>query len=300
MKRRWWVIIGLLIGLAGGLSYAWLIDPVQYVDSYPPQMAPPYRRDWIHMTAFAYGHQANLRRAKIRLMHLPDTEVRKELGRALDVAVAEGQSSPVLQRMAGLAQHFGVDSPTVRIYTGAGESVEIPTVNPTSIASEPTPTPATLDPPTPSPVPPTMTPTPVFTPTYVISNVFRTCAPRPRIALSVTHEVSATIRGREERVTRGISNVETWLLWSDGADRAITGLRPRQGSGYVDFDVEPGLRYNLYLEEPTGVPLTVLEIQMCDARGSDGWTDWLIIVRPHQTRTGVTTSTITSTRSTKE
>jgi hypothetical protein len=81
-------------------------------------------------------------------------------------------------------------------------------------------------------------------------------------------------------VTEGIPNVEAWLLWSGGADRAITGLRPQQGTGYVDFTVEPEQQYNLYLEQPTGAPLTVLEIQPCETQYTTGWTGWLLTLRP--------------------
>ncbi len=279
MKRSWWLVIGLTLGLAAGLTYAWLIEPVQYVDNYPPQMASQYRRDWIRMTAFAHGYQETPQRTEARLMNLAAAEIRQELSAALDIAVAQGQPSPILQRMAALARQHNVESPSVRIYTGAGAEVALPTADlATSIAPEVSATPSpTLLPATP-PLP-TATPLPPLTSTYVISSVVRTCLSQPRIALSLTQQTTTTVRGEERRVTEGIPNVETWLLWSGGADRAITGLRPQQGSGYVDFTVEPDQQYNLYLEQPTGAPLTVLDIRPCETQEGMGWTGWLLTLR---------------------
>lgn len=288
MKIHWIVLIGFVLGLAGGLYYAWNINPVQYYDSIPTQLDARYRRDWIRMTAFAYGYTADLRRAEVQLQGLPQEEVRPLLAQALDTAVADGYTSTVLTRMASLAKRYGAQSPAVSIYTDSGEAslsstpgpmstptdVGLPAPSPTPRSPEPTATP-TLDPAQLS-IQPTSTPP---GPSYVITEVVRSCLPEPRIAVSLTQQVSVTVRGESGLDTRGLSGKEVWLLWSEGADRAITGLRPIQGAGYADFRVEPLETYNLYIDAPTGAPLTDLDVGPCETQEETTWMSWLLVIR---------------------
>lgn len=282
MKIHWIVLIGLALGVAGGLYYAWTINPVQYYDSLPDQLAPRYRSRWIKMTAFAYSQTADMQRAEARLQRLSGVEIRQGLAEALELAVAEGQSPAILARMAALAQHYAVQSPAIAIYADSG-AVVVPTAEsptptpspmPTSPAPSPTPSP-TLNPAELSIVP---TPTPPG-PAYVIADVARACLPEPRIAISVTQQVSVTVRDQAELVNRGLPNVEVWLLWPDGADRAITGLRPDRGLGYADFRVEPLTTYHLYVVSPTGAPLTDLSVEPCETQEEATWRSWLLTIR---------------------
>ncbi len=290
MKIHWIVLIGFVLGLAGGLYYAWTINPVQYYDSIPVQLDARYRRDWVRMTAFAYGYTGDLRRAEVQLQGLPQEEVRPLLVQALDTAVADGYTSIVLTRMASLAKRYGAQSPAVSIYTDSGEA---------SLSSTPglISTPTDAGPPTPSPTPMPRSPEPTSTPTldpaqlsiqptptppspsYVITQVVRSCLPEPRIAVSLTQQVSVTVRGESRLDTQGLAGKEVWLLWSEGADRAITGLRPIQGAGYADFQVEPLETYNLYIDSPTGAPLTDLDVGPCETQEETTWMSWLLVIR---------------------
>lgn len=280
MKSQRLFQMGVLLGLALGLLYTWKIEPVQYYDTYPPLLQIEYRADWIRMTALACGQEGSLERARVRLQNLPPEEVRREVGAALDAAVAGGRPLPVLQRMAMLAQTYGVDSPAVQIYLASGEEVAFSTPLP----PQPSPTPLL---PTPSPtlVPQTIsivpTPTPL-PPPYLVEETRSFCLPEPRIAVSITQEVTVTVQGHEQLERQGLPGVEVWLLWSDGADRAVTGLRPAQGLGYADFAIEPGETYNLYLDSSTGAPIATLLVQPCTGEEEHAWSSWLLIVQSTQ------------------
>jgi len=280
MKSQRLFQMGVLLGLALGLLYTWKIEPVQYYDTYPPLLQIEYRADWIRMTALACGQEGSLERARVRLQNLPPEEVRREVGAALDAAVAGGRPLPVLQRMAMLAQTYGVDSPAVQIYLASGEEVAFSTPLP----PQPSPTPLL---PTPSPtlVPQTIsivpTPTPL-PPPYLVEETRSFCLPEPRIAVSITQEVTVTVQGHEQLERQGLPGVEVWLLWSDGADRAVTGLRPAQGLGYADFAIEPGETYNLYLDSSTGAPIATLLVQPCTGEEGHVWSSWLLIVQSTQ------------------
>ena len=280
MKSQRLFQMGVLLGLALGLLYTWKIEPVQYYDTYPPLLQIEYRADWIRMTALACGQEGSLERARVRLQNLPPEEVRREVGAALDAAVAGGRPLPVLQRMAMLAQTYGVDSPAVQIYLASGEEVAFSTPLP----PQPSPTPLL---PTPSPtlVPQTIsivpTPTPL-PPPYLVEETRSFCLPAPRIAVSITQEVTVTVHGHEQLERQGLPGVEVWLLWSDGADRAVTGLRPAQGLGYADFAIEPGETYNLYLDSSTGAPIATLLVQPCTGEEGHAWSSWLLILQSTQ------------------
>lgn len=288
MKRHWIALIGLALGVAGGLYYAWTINPVQYYDSVPDQLAPRYRSRWIQMAAFAFVQTADLPRAEARLRRLPETEVRQAVADVLESAVADGRSPVILTRMAELAKHYDAQSPAIAIYADDSATLVVsPSEDPTRTAT-PTASPTSTEMPPPSPTPsPTLnpaqfsivpTPTPPG-PAYVITEVVRSCLLEPRIAVSVTQQFSVTVRGEVQLETRGLPNVEVWLLWPEGADRAITGLRPDQGLGYADFRVDPLTTYHLYITAPTGAPLTDLNVEPCETQEETTWSSWLLTIQ---------------------
>ncbi len=284
MSGRKLFIAGLFLGLVGGLIYALLLNPARYTNAYPALLPAGQRADWIRMTAFAYGYDGDEVRAKVRLAHLPEAEVQSGLAEALDEAVAQGIESAALKRMAALAKRYGVENPTVAIYTR-------PALAPTP--SEPSPTPTTAPLPTATATAPSLSPpaaTPVITlsllptppsPTfpYLINQTVQGCAIQPRIAITFTKWVTVGVGRYAHLEAEGIPGLTLWLLWDGGADRAVTGFSPRGGLGYADFGVEGGHTYNLYLESPTGVPFLTLAVTPCTlSEGSEGWTTWQVQV----------------------
>ena len=284
LKTPWLLLLGLILGLAVGLFYSWQLNPVQYYDTYPALLHRQYRADWIQLVAFGYSHDGNLERARILLRDIPSEEIQTQLTAALDKAIARGDKLPVLQRLATLAQEYEINNLVVNLYLDKQETELF--VSPQSeITPTPTAAPATLAAPTRTPSPtPTLdpqqfsivpTPTPPTSP-YTISDTTRSCLPTPHIAISLTHQITST-EDKEQLTTQGLPGIDLWLLWTDGADHAVTGLRPTQGLGYVDFQVIPEQAYNLYINQPTGIPLTTLKVQPCQ-NGDKGWTSWLLKV----------------------
>jgi hypothetical protein len=86
---------------------------------------------------------------------------------------------------------------------------------------------------------------------------------------------------RDERGA-GLAGVKVWLMWSGGADRAVTGLKPRYGVGYADFNVEPGVSYALGTSE-LGMPLIAdLRLEPCPERKGKVpvMGSWRIVLEP--------------------
>ena len=45
------LLVGIGIGLALGLVYTWVIEPVELVNTYPALLRTDYRRDWVRLAA---------------------------------------------------------------------------------------------------------------------------------------------------------------------------------------------------------------------------------------------------------
>lgn len=271
MKLLAWLSAGLIVGLVGGLMYAWVIAPPLYYDTYPPMMTEAHRKDWIKMTALAYGAEGNWARTQLRLTDLDPAEIRQVVAQTLDAAIAQGRPLLLLQRLAYLADAYGVASPAVAIYLE-----QPPAPAPPATVLPPPASPAPTSPPLPSASPtplPTALPTPtpaLPTPYQIISQTLR-CAPAPQIAVSLLLSQTTEVRGRPHVVPAPQPGRTIWLLWEGGADRAVTGFRPESGLGYADFAVEPGRVYRVYIDTPTGAPLTTLHTEPCTPDEGGGW-----------------------------
>jgi hypothetical protein len=159
-----------------------------------------------------------------------------------------------------LAQAMGVQTSAMLVYLDtpvapvSSTNTPVPTPPPTLVDATPTVV-STAVPtvkPTRTPYPPTSTPEPRQP--FQLTAKEQVCDPEqtPRIEVVVQDENGT-----------GLSGVEVWLMWADGSDRAVTGLKPSRGLGYVDFDVEEGVEYSLGTSE-LGAPLASgLQLELC-------------------------------------
>lgn len=60
-------IVLIIIGIALGLLYGWIINPVKFVDTTPASLRVDYRTDYILMVAEAYRGDQNIELAVRRL-----------------------------------------------------------------------------------------------------------------------------------------------------------------------------------------------------------------------------------------
>jgi len=83
----------------------------------------------------------------------------------------------------------------------------------------------------------------------------------------------------------GVPGVVVWLTWAQGADRAVTGLKPNEGYGYVDFDAEVNTAYSISLGQ-LGMPIVSgLELEYCPME--DGYWEpyagsWQLLLAPEE------------------
>ncbi len=97
------VSIGLVIGLAVGLIYGWVLRPVKYVDTSPDTLRQDFRADYVLMTAQAFGADEDLELARVRLAALGPRPPLDRVVEAIEYAVAEDFSQRDLDTLNRLA-----------------------------------------------------------------------------------------------------------------------------------------------------------------------------------------------------
>jgi len=70
MPRWLKFLIALILGIALGLVYGWVISPVEYIDTAPASLRADYRTDYVLMTAQIYHADQDLDAAARRLTYL--------------------------------------------------------------------------------------------------------------------------------------------------------------------------------------------------------------------------------------
>lgn len=266
----------LVAGLALGLSYAWLVDPVRLYNTTPVLMRSDYRHDWIRMAALGYVVDGDLERALARLEGLRGEDVRVALAGLIEAGAAHGWPAHTMRTLSGLAQRLQVHTPAMLVY------LQTP---PTSPQGSGLPLPS----PTPSPPPtiflpnPTLTPTPLVSPLPVpapnrVVGQTLVCEGTPaqlRVLVRAAGEDQEEPKAGQEPTP--LAGVVLWLTWPGGADRAVTGLRPNIDPGYADFSLLPEVPYALSIGEPNAPVLSGLFLQACPEESQLG--SWEVVVQ---------------------
>ena len=303
LTRSTAIIIGLGIGLALGLVYTWVVNPVELVNTYPALMRTDYRREWVRLAALSYATDGDIQRVRARLDGLEQRDIAEVIPVLIEEYAAAGHSAETLRNLALLAQMMDVHTPAMLVYLGTPPSLSptsahTPLPTPTSSRTlTPTPTPTARPTRPPSPTPrPTTPPPPPISPTPQPTDTPRPPTPTPALLarLRVTEQEQICQQGQDQHIEvvikdergRGITGVEVWLMWSGGADRAVTGLKPQEGAGYADFHAEWGIDYSLGIGE-LGRPLvTDLRLEPCpleaDRKPMVG--SWRLVLEPRSTQ----------------
>ena len=300
---RWTVpSLGLALGLALGLVYSWVIDPVQLINTYPGLLRSDYRTDWARLAALSYIADGDLDRAQARLASLESDDITRALESLIEEYAAAGQTAEVMRNLTALAESLGANTPAMLVY--APTSLDAPTTQPTPTPTQTatrTPLPPTTAP-SPSPtITPSFTPTPQVTATPDVT--YQSLLPSPSLTISPANtpspptvtptpvlvfqlvqkeqicdidtptRIEVWVQDEDEEPLDGI---QVWLIWDDGADRAVTGLKPTLGPGYADFQADSDLTYGLGVGELGQLVVTRLKLETCvdqdtGARSTGGW-----------------------------
>lgn len=251
------IMIGLILGFAAALYYAWLVEPVVFTEASPARLSESQKSQYILLVSQSYEADGNWEKAQERLAALNDPEVDRTVAALLEEFLRSGESASAMTSLATLAVRLGVDSPAVAVFAPQ------PTVTSAAVQSAPTAdssTPEIRQTQTPTNTPlPTLTPTPVPSPTavpvYRLLRQEQIChrdMPVPRIEVIAIDPFLEPLPG-----------VEVIVQWDGGSDHFYTGYQPEKGLGYGDFDMQPGVDYQVMMADGS-LMVSGLRVTECD------------------------------------
>jgi hypothetical protein len=256
--RRLWAPIGLgfILGVIAGLYYAWVLNPVEYVDTAPHSLREDFKGDYLALIASAYVGTGDIDRAITRLGLLPEVGTSGRVSALAEQRQAGGYPASEGHALMQLAA----------VLTGAPLATPSPGVHPShtpapaaiTTASTPTPTRRSSLTSTPTRF---QTPTPTATPAgpFQLLSREQVCDPeltQPLIQVLVRDAAGDAIPG-----------VQVTVLWDTGEDTFYTGLKPEIGAGYADFGMRADLTYALQIAGGSGV---IRDLQVTDCAAADG------------------------------
>lgn len=109
--RLVWFLISIALGVAAGLAYGWMFNPVQYVNTTPDTLRDDYKADYALMVAEIYEREGNVDLAAKRLQLLADDAPLRIVQRAIITAQELDYSSRDLERLGRLSMELQNWSP---------------------------------------------------------------------------------------------------------------------------------------------------------------------------------------------
>ncbi|NMC55092.1 MAG: hypothetical protein GYA48_15805 [Chloroflexi bacterium] len=101
--RIFWFMMSLVIGLAGGLVYGWVVRPLNYTDVSARQLRSDYRVDYVLMTAEVFAKDGDPAKAADQLSFLGNEPVIRYVQQAIIEGSELGYARADLDLMGNLA-----------------------------------------------------------------------------------------------------------------------------------------------------------------------------------------------------
>jgi hypothetical protein len=243
----WGLIFGLFVGIGGGLTYAWVVNPVVEYSTEPWQLRPEDRAHYIVAITLAFAGDSNLNKAVERLIALRGENFSADIFQQVADAACRLASTGYVDSNSGLTAIRSMmtfyqlqgRSGCADTLLPAGDLAPTPVV--VIDASTPTlPPPATKTPTPASAVGATPTPPRIIVPTsvpqrdFVLANVSTFCDPQISGVIEVFVQDFGSV---------GIAGMPVRVRWDGGEDTFYTGLKPERGPAYADFQMEEGKGY---------------------------------------------------------
>ena len=226
----WALLIGLavVVGLAGGLLYTWILDPVEYYDAAPDTLYDEDKLVYLALIGDLYVYEGDLVATEARLAELGVENDGQALADHIERYLDRGGQPEAVRNLARLAEDLGA--------TGGVLLVFGPLPTPSPLATSPT--------------EPQLQATPTLFPTA-------TPAPHYRLVEQTSVCAEPGAPGRilvwvKDPEGNGLAGVGLVASWASGEDRSTTGLRPNVGAGYADFEMSPDIEYEVSLDNLNG------------------------------------------------
>ncbi len=281
------ILLGLILGLAGALFYAWNLAPVQEFDTQPWQLKADAKDQYIVAIALNYNHDNDLAGAINRLadLQLPGDPIQAVADTACRLAttgyVNSSSGLHAIRAMMKLYQPQG--------RTGCADSlISANSTQESSVVTIelPTPTMTLTPPPSKTPTPavavPTQTPVLVIVPTVAPQNDFDLISVTP-LTCSTTQSGLITVEVYDNDGVTGLPGQEIRARWDNGESDFYTGLMPEKDPGYADFQMTQGKDYIIDMPghaDPLPQPLSAVPCNTAD--GGHAIISYRVLFRSNQ------------------
>ncbi|GAB4540188.1 MAG: hypothetical protein Fur002_06470 [Anaerolineales bacterium] len=256
MKNALLILLALALGFAGGLAYAWLLAPVEYVDAAPSLLRADFKDQYRIVIAASYSASHDLARARARLALLSDSPL-DDLNAQAQRMVGAPDAAQNLQLLAQLATD---------LQNGVAGVLPTATLLPTAAWTE-APSPAAaesaLPEGTPRSVSLTATPTVEFIQTPFEVSAFTLT---PLSTATIDSARLFVLIGQDEVCNSslppgllqftlvdsrraGIPGVAITITSIEGEEVFFTGFKPEVGAGYADFIMKENVSYSARVGE---------------------------------------------------
>jgi hypothetical protein len=283
------LIVGLILGIAGGVAIGWYFAPVQEFDTAPWQLKADDKAEYVVAVVLNWSHDSNLGAAIDRLiaLQLPGSDPIQQVA---DVACDLARSGYVdsnsgLRAVQTLIQFYQLQG-----RTGCASTLLPPSTPQGDITIvPPTLTPSVPPPPTKTPTPAEIAPTqPTLTavPTQPIISL-PTSEPQHDFAIvNINTYCDTQLSGLIEVYVQdfkgnGVPGQIVRVRWDNGEDTFVTGLKPERGPAYADFQMEAGKSYVIDMPghaDPSRNPLAAVP---CNTEaGAQAITSYRVVFRP--------------------
>jgi len=217
------LLLALAAGIAGGLAFAWMLDPVESYESAPDALRLQDKYVYLALIGDLYVKEGDLARARSRLTALDIEADGPVLASLLADYMDAGGRPEDVRNLARLAETLGARGGVLNVF-----------------ALEPVPSPEPSATVTPRETePPTVAPSPTPAPAFLLAEQTAVCA-----GPGLPGSILVWVRDAEGN---GLPAREVVVSWNTGEDRFFTGLRPELGKGYADFEMAPGVDYEVTL-----------------------------------------------------
>jgi hypothetical protein len=112
MSRWIRFIIVIILGIAAGLVYGWVIDPVEYTDTPPESLRADFKADYVLMVAEIYAAEGDIEAARQRLAYLGAAPI-ESVQNAIVFAVEADYASTDLRLLRDLSDGMDAQTPPV-------------------------------------------------------------------------------------------------------------------------------------------------------------------------------------------
>ena len=259
MVRPSLVLLGLILGIAGGLLVGWLIFPVLTTATVPAQLGAPHREAQIIMIAAALRADNNMERARQRLQALGLGDTAGAVGALAVRAEKEGRDALTRSVLQDLTLALGAPAQAA---SAAAEAE--PTLEAGPTAAQPTAMPAA----TKVAALPSAEPIVIAKSSYEMLSRTPMCDPnQPSLSL----QVYVVDENSEE-----LAGVPLELSSDGNVERFFTGLKPERGGGYADFQMLPNVEYALQIDGQVP-PLAAVSAPQCNAGSANAFSGYLMV-----------------------